>query len=581
MNTIDVVQARHNNLKNINVRFPLETLTVVTGPSGCGKSSLVNEILYNSLARRLHRASTVPGAHRGIRGIEHINKVIRVDQTPLGNSPSSNPATYTGAFDLIRDLFAELPDSKVRAYTARRFSFNVPGGRCEECFGNGQRCIEMHFLPDVWVECEACRGRRYNEETLAVRFEGKTIDDVLKMSCGEGIRHFSKIPKIRRILQTLCDVGLDYLTLGQSAPTLSGGEAQRVKLSAELSRPDTGRTLYLLDEPTTGLHFEDLNKLLEVLQRLVDVGNTVVLIEHNLDIIKAADWVIDMGPEAGIGGGQIVVQGTPEKIVEYAEAAKAATSKTGKSKAGMPRSWTGEALAPTLAEGSYQKRPTYDPSKDDRWKKGDMDIEDVGAAAQMPWEADGRRWHTHDRVGRAGEPVKWDGDLVARVVDRVQENEGFSDTKWNDRTVVEVCGSKRSSGWFFKAVTGDTWFVKLKFHVRPKTFKRDELVARLPLLTPNEMDDIPVYGNAPRVKLTNTKASWQEVEIRAHSMQELDHPEFWSFVDEAVGQLLGSDSGGTSRHQGGNSVGQAGAEVALHAKGLCGGQGGSVGCESP
>ncbi len=538
VNTIDVVQARHNNLKNINVRFPLETLTVVTGPSGCGKSSLVNEILYNSLARRLHRASTVPGAHRGIRGIEHINKVIRVDQTPLGNSPSSNPATYTGAFDLIRDLFSQLPDSKVRGYTSRRFSFNVPGGRCEECFGNGQKCIEMHFLPDVWVECETCRGRRYNEETLAVRYNGKTIDDVLKMSCGEAIKHFSNIPKIRRILQTLCDVGLDYLTLGQSAPTLSGGEAQRVKLSAELSRPDTGRTLYLLDEPTTGLHFEDLNKLLEVVQRLVDVGNTVVLIEHNLDIIKAADWVIDMGPEAGIGGGQIVVQGTPEKIVEYAEAAKAAASKTGKSKAGMPRSWTGEALAPVLAEGKYKKRPTYDPSKDDRWKKGDMDIEDVGAAAQMPWEADGRRWHTQDRVGRAGEPVKWDGDLVARVVDRIQENEGFSDTKWNDRTVVEVCGSKKSAGWFFHAVTGDAWFVKLKFHVRPRTFKRDELVARLPLLTPNEMDDVPVYGNAPRVKLTNTKASWQEVEIRAHTMQELDHPEFWSFVDEAVASFL-------------------------------------------
>ena len=355
VNTLDIVGARHNNLKDIEVKIPLETLTVITGPSGCGKSSLVNDILYKTLARRLHRASVTPGAHKGIRGIEHINKVIRVDQTPLGNSPSSNPATYTGAFDLIRELYAHLPDAKIRGYTARRFSFNVPGGRCEECFGNGQICIEMHFLPDVWVECEACHGRRYNEDTLAVRFNDRTIDDVLKMSCAEAVRHFENIPKIRRILQTLCDVGLDYVTLGQSAPTLSGGEAQRVKLASELSRPDTGRTIYLLDEPTTGLHFEDLTKLLEVIQRLIDVGNTVVLIEHNLDMIKAADWVIDLGPEAGTNGGQIVIQGTPEHVVEYAKLALAASAKNGASKKGMPRSYTGEALIPVLESGTYKK----------------------------------------------------------------------------------------------------------------------------------------------------------------------------------------------------------------------------------
>ena len=239
--------------------------------------------------------------------------MIRVDQQPLGNTPTSNPATYTGVFDLIRQLFAQLPEAKLRGYTARRFSFNVPGGRCEACEGNGQQCIEMHFLPDVWVECETCRGQRYNPDTLAVRFHGKSIADVLDMSCGQAVELFANIPKIRRMLQTLCDVGLDYLTLGQSAPTLSGGEAQRVKLAAELARPDTGQTLYLLDEPTTGLHFDDLAKLLDVLNRLVDQGNTVVVIEHNLDVIKTADWVIDLGPEAGAEGGYVVAAGTPER----------------------------------------------------------------------------------------------------------------------------------------------------------------------------------------------------------------------------------------------------------------------------
>ena len=276
-------------------------------------------MLYNALARTLHRAKTTPGAHDAIRGVDLVNKVIRVDQQSLGQTPTSNPATFTGAFDLIRSLFAQLPEAKLRGYTPRRFSFNVPGGRCEQCEGNGQRRIEMHFLPDVWVECEACRGRRYNQETLAVQFHGRSIADVLDMSCGEAVRLFEQIPKIRRVLDTLCDVGLDYLTLGQSAPTLSGGEAQRVKLAAELSRPDTGRTLYILDEPTTGLHFTDLEKLLEVLNRLVDLGNTVVVVEHNLDVVKTADWVIDLGPEAGQEGGWVVAAGTPEDLVAHAK----------------------------------------------------------------------------------------------------------------------------------------------------------------------------------------------------------------------------------------------------------------------
>ena len=318
---LEIKGARQHNLRNIDVRIPLGTLTAVTGVSGSGKSSLVDDVLYNSLARRLHRANTVPGLHDTIVGVEYINKVIRVDQQPLGNSPTSNPATYTKLFDLIRQLFSQLPESKLRGYTARRFSFNVTGGRCDACDGNGQICIEMHFLPDVWVECDTCHGRRYNQETLAVKYRGHSIFDVLDMACGEALKLFDNIPKIRRILQTLCDVGLDYVSLGQAAPTLSGGEAQRVKLAAELARPDTGQTLYLLDEPTTGLHFDDLRKLLEVLHRLVDLGNTVVVIEHNLDVVKSADWVIDMGPEAGQEGGQVVARGTPEDLVVYAQEA--------------------------------------------------------------------------------------------------------------------------------------------------------------------------------------------------------------------------------------------------------------------
>ncbi len=291
--------ARQHNLRNIDVAFPLGAFIAVTGVSGSGKSSLVNEILYQTLARRLHRARTPAAAHDDILGLEHIDKVINVDQDPIGNSPLSNPATYTGVFDLVRELFAQLPESKVRGWQPRRFSFNQPGGRCEACEGNGQKKIEMHFLPDVWVECDVCHGKRYNPETLAVRYKNRSIADVLEMRVHEALELFDNIPKIRKVLQTLADVGLDYLSLGQAAPTLSGGEAQRVKLAAELARPSTGKTLYVLDEPTTGLHFDDVHKLLDVLNRLVDLGNTVIVVEHNLDVIKTADWVIDLGPEAG------------------------------------------------------------------------------------------------------------------------------------------------------------------------------------------------------------------------------------------------------------------------------------------
>ncbi len=305
---LTVKGARQNNLKNIDVSFPLGAFITVTGVSGSGKSSLVHEILYNALARKLHRAGVSVGAHDDILGLDQIDKVINVDQDPLGNSPSSNPATYTGVFDLIRQLFAQLPESRVRGWQPKRFSFNKPGGRCEACEGNGQKKIEMHFLPDVWVECDTCAGARYNLETLAVKYKGKSIADVLKMRISEALELCSNIPKIRQILQTLADVGLDYLALGQSAPTLSGGEAQRVKLAAELSRPNTGKTVYILDEPTTGLHFDDIRKLLDVLNRLVDLGNTVIVVEHNLDVIKTAHWIIAMGPEAGDDGRRLLHQ---------------------------------------------------------------------------------------------------------------------------------------------------------------------------------------------------------------------------------------------------------------------------------
>jgi excinuclease ABC subunit A len=306
--------ARQHNLKDIDVSFPLGVFCCVTGVSGSGKSTLVNEILYRAVANRLHRARLRPGAHDRIEGMERIDKIINIDQSPIGRTPRSNPATYTGVFDHIRDLFSKTKEARVRGYKPGRFSFNVKGGRCEVCRGDGQIKIEMHFLPDVYVPCEQCHGRRYNRETLEVRFKGKSIADVLEMSVEEAVEFFAHIPKIHRRLQTLHDVGLDYIRLGQPATTLSGGEAQRVKLATELSKVATGDTLYILDEPTTGLHFADVQRLLEVLDRLVDAGNTVVVIEHNLDVIKSADRIIDLGPEGGEAGGEVVATGTPEEV---------------------------------------------------------------------------------------------------------------------------------------------------------------------------------------------------------------------------------------------------------------------------
>ena len=309
--------ASENNLKNIDVKIPLGVFTCVTGVSGSGKSSLINEILYKSLTRSLYKnAKMHPGKHKGIQGLEHIDKVINIDQSPIGRTPRSNPATYTGVFDAIRELFAQTQEAKMRGYKAGRFSFNIKGGRCEACSGDGIIKIEMHFLSDVYVPCEVCKGKRYNRETLDVHYKGKNIADVLEMTVNQAVEFFENLPKIHRKLKTLQDVGLGYVKLGQPATTLSGGEAQRVKLATELSRKSTGKTLYILDEPTTGLHIADIHKLLEVLNRLVTGGDSVLVIEHNMDVIKSADYIIDLGPEGGKGGGRVVAAGTPEEIIK-------------------------------------------------------------------------------------------------------------------------------------------------------------------------------------------------------------------------------------------------------------------------
>ena len=309
-----VRKAAENNLKNIDVKIPLGVMTCVTGVSGSGKSSLVNEILYKSLARKLNRARTIPGKHKCIEGVEQLDKVINIDQSPIGRTPRSNPATYTGVFDQIRDLFAATSDAKARGYKKGRFSFNVKGGRCEACSGDGILKIEMHFLPDVYVPCEVCHGKRYNRETLEVKYKGKNIYDVLNMTVEEALEFFDHVPSIKRKIQTLYDVGLSYIKLGQPSTELSGGEAQRIKLATELSKRGTGKTIYILDEPTTGLHFADVHKLIEILRRLSEGGNTVVVIEHNLDVIKTADYIIDIGPEGGDKGGTVIASGTPEEV---------------------------------------------------------------------------------------------------------------------------------------------------------------------------------------------------------------------------------------------------------------------------
>ncbi len=514
--------ARQNNLKNIDVAFPLGSFIAVTGVSGSGKSSLVHEILYNALARKLHRAATIVGAHDEIVGLDLIDKVINVDQDPLGNSPSSNPATYTGVFDLIRQLFAQLPDSRVRGWQPKRFSFNKPGGRCEACEGNGQKKIEMHFLPDVWVECEICNAKRYNPETLAVKYKNKSIADVLGMRISEALELFTNIPKIRQILQTLADVGLEYLALGQPAPTLSGGEAQRVKLAAELARPNTGKTVYILDEPTTGLHFDDIRKLLDVLNRLVDLGNTVIVVEHNLDVIKTADWIIDLGPEAGHGGGRIVFAGTPEGLAD------------------TKLSHTAKYVKDVLAAGPHVERVTFDPLAALAKREGDIALEKVGKDSAMPWQVDGKLWHTKNRLSGDGKPCHWDGDILTWIDEKIHALGDFAPTNWKHQSTVEIAACTKSLGWFFHAHTGMEWLVRLIFRVSKNTFKQEELNRKLGLPTLNETAGIQVYSNEPRIHVANRKGLWQEIWMLIHKREEIETPAFDEFLRKAANSFLGT-----------------------------------------
>jgi len=558
---LELLGAKQHNLRDVDLRIPLGTFTCVTGVSGSGKSSLIEDTLARAVAKILHRSGANPAPYDELIGIERINKVIIVDQQPLGSTPASNPATYTGVFDHIRELFCRLPDAKVRGYRPARFSFNRPGGRCDDCEGNGQKCIEMHFLPDVWVECETCRGKRYNRETLDVKYRGQSIADVLDMSIGDAAELFQNIPKIRTYLATLCAIGLDYLTLGQPAPTLSGGEAQRVKLAAELARPDTGKTLYILDEPTTGLHFDDIAKLLKVLNSLVDKGNTVVVIEHNLDVIKTADWVIDVGPEAGHEGGYIVAVGTPEDIVAHHEQASrerqrpesserpknsgrsrsrlADVSTTHHSPLTTHHSHTGRMLAPVLQHGKREERDVFDAKAVAKKQQGDVDLAQVGRGAKMPWQIDGRKWHLHDRLSHNGKPCRWDGAALASVVDRIEARDGFAPANWNDRSTVEIKGETKAGTWFFHSHTGDEWILKLIVRVPKNTFTQDDLARRLRLTSFDHIDEIPVYGRGDRVRVKNIKGPWQEITVTTHNRDDVETPAFTDFLAHACRAFLG------------------------------------------
>ncbi|MFQ5491683.1 MAG: excinuclease ABC subunit UvrA, partial [Phycisphaerae bacterium] len=512
---LEVRGACHHNLREIDAAFPLGRFTCVTGVSGSGKSSLVNEVLHHALAARLHRARLVPGGHEAIVGYEWIDKVINVDQSPLGNSPSSNPATYTGVFDGVRELFAQLPDAKVRGYSPNRFSFNRTGGRCEECQGMGQRCIEMHFLPDVWVTCESCKGRRYLPETLEVLYKGKSVADVLEMRVAEALEHFANVPKLARLLGTLDDVGLGYVLLGQPAPTLSGGEAQRVKLAAELGRPSTGKTLYILDEPTTGLHFDDLKKLLAVLHRLVDLGNTVVCIEHNLDVIKTADWVIDLGPEAGAEGGDVVVEGTPEHV------------------AACRRSYTGRALTPVLAAGPVETRAVFEVGRQRVLEAALQGPVDMGDTTRMPWQVNGRYWHLVEHLDQKGRKARWHADVLEWLIETIESAGDFAPAEWSHRSRIEVKAAGSKTQWFCHARTRGTWVLDVSIRTAPGVFDEAKLQRELGISTLDERPDIPAYGQWSRLSVRRG-AGYDDVRLFLHDMKDVRKAALTRFIKRAA-----------------------------------------------
>ena len=522
--------ADHNNLKEIDVSFPLGRMVCVTGVSGSGKSSLVTDVLHKALASRIHRARLTPGGHHGIDGIEQIDKVINVDQSPIGNTPSSNPATYTGLFDSIRELFARLPASRIRGYSAKRFSFNRPGGRCEACAGNGQRLIEMHFLADVWVTCQDCGGKRYTADTLEVRYRGKSIADVLDMRVADALDLFGAVTKVHRMLKTLDDVGLGYVQLGQPAPTLSGGEAQRVRLAAELGRPATGKTLYILDEPTTGLHFDDLRKLLAVLHRLVDLGNTVICIEHNLEVIKTADWIIDLGPQAGDAGGEIVAATTPRNLVK------------------VRTSHTGRALAPILRAGPFETRPVFDARAQAALESElhhPVTITDT-ADARMPWQIDGRKWHLETRLDHHAKPVQWESGVLDWIITTVQKLGDFAPTDWNNPSRVEIKAPGAHTPWLLHALTRGSRLLDISLRVPSGLFTAANLNRRLKIATLDERNDLPFYGSYPRVQVRPVDQRWDNIRIMLHDFRDVNKRVVTAFLKQCTTAYLGAVASDTT-----------------------------------
>ncbi len=522
--------ARLHNLKSVDVSFPISAFSVVTGVSGSGKSSLVEDVLFTSLSRYLSNTQLPCYGCDGITVGNAVKKVIQVDQSPIGQTPTSNAATYTGLFDLIRALFSQQSEAKARGFSQRRFSFNVPGGRCEKCEGAGFLKVEMHFMADVWITCDACGGKRYEPETLEVKYKGKSIADVLEMTCEDALLLFNNEPSIRNILQTLCDVGLGYLPIGQSSTTLSGGEAQRVKLASELSRFEQGDTVYLLDEPTTGLHFEDIQKLLDVLNRLVDLGNTVIVVEHNLDVVKSADWVVDIGPEAGIKGGELVFAGTPEELVRYAK-------KYAQSLKNGLRSYTGEALAVEFENGVFYERPVYLASVHKSEPSEQVTLSQGEAAGNQDSknessDNDGRYWQTEDSSLTTGKVCHWDARIIESIVKHLSGDSFYKVSTYN-ANVVEIKENKKGVFWFFKAKTNDEWLLKLNFRTARRTFDKTTLSKQLDLKSLNEIAEIPLYGTLPRVNV-NQVGVWQEIELKVFSYDEIDLPEFWSFLDSAA-----------------------------------------------
>jgi excinuclease ABC subunit A len=516
---IHVRGAWHHNLKNVDASFPLGRFIAVTGVSGSGKSSLVLDVLGRGLAAQWGRGGGTPGGHAEIEGAHLISQLAQVDQSPLGHTPSSNPATYTGIFDVIRELYARLPEARVRGYSPARFSFNRPGGRCETCQGLGQVCIEMHFLPDVWVGCEECGGRRYNAQTLGVTYRGKSIADVLRLPTSQAAELFCNVPKLQAMLQMLVDVGLGYVQLGQSATTLSGGEAQRVKLAAELGKLSAGGTVYLLDEPTTGLHFEDVRKLLDVLHRLCDLGNTVICIEHNLDLIKTADWIIDLGPEAGDAGGEIVASGTPEHVARHR------------------RSRLAPYLSSVLKAGPVAARTVFDPREAARRQAliaGRLNVAKMdGGAARLPWEVDGRSWHTKQCLAANGLRPRWDAQALTWMVDFMERLPGLAPSDWKHRSRIEIKAHDSRNDWFCHILTRGEWLLECTFRVPRRTFDIKTLARGLELKTLDERTDLPVYGQWCRVKRRVRRDS-EDVRIYVHDLQEIKTPAFQGFLQAAA-----------------------------------------------